>query len=255
METTVTSPPAPRAEHLWTGLEPDFHRRVMAEGQTPEGKKIRGDLESRFFYAEGKPFLLGPPVMVREGLRPELDTFAAAYHRAIETVVAASAENEEVARVLDLPEELRADLEADTHPANGRVHIFRLDLLLDDDGGFWVLETNANCPGGVLYSGEINRMWRSFIEDRGMDLPHPLEHERRDFMARWFLETAEAESGTRPDCVPLIREEGATGWSWAPSPTASATWASTPWRSIPGSSAATAAGLRCARVGPSATPT
>ncbi len=159
-------------------------------------------------YAEGKPFLLGPAQMVKGELSQHLKDVTRAYHRAIESIVAASVDDEAVRGELSTPEALGADLDRDTDPANGKVHICRLDLMLDHEGGFWILETNANCPGGFVFSGICNRAWREFMEERGHPMPPPLPHEDKGFMAKWFLEVIEQETGERPGFLGLIREEG-----------------------------------------------
>lgn len=197
--------PPPRS---WPGLDADFLREVAAVAATPEGRRLREQLESRYLYAEGKPFLLGPPAAVRPEFGVRMVRLAEAWHRAIETIVEASRTDAGLQRVLSVPPEMRADLAADHDPANGRVHICRLDLLLDAAGGFHVLETNANCPGGFVYSGEVNRAWRAYLGCRGVAPPPALAHEEPESMARCVLEAAEQDTGVRPRSLLLIRQAG-----------------------------------------------
>jgi hypothetical protein len=89
-----------------------------------------------------------------------------------------------------------------------KVHICRLDLMLDPDGTFWILETNANCPGGFVFSGICNRAWREFMDGRGYPMPPPLAHEEKGFMAKWFLAAIEQDTGARAEQIVLLREEG-----------------------------------------------
>ena len=180
----------------------------MAEGLTPDGEELRRRAQDRFTFSEGKPFLLGPAQMIRAEYADRLRKVTAAYHRAIEAIVDASVDDEAVRDVLSTPPALSRDLDADRNPANARVHICRLDLMADPEGGFWILETNANCPGGFVFSGICNRAWREFMEERGYRMPPPLEHEQKGFMAKWFLAVVEEETGVRPDFVALLREEG-----------------------------------------------
>ena len=49
----------------WPGLDHDFHQAILAEGFTPDGEALRLKAQDRFMFAEGKPFLLGPPHMIR----------------------------------------------------------------------------------------------------------------------------------------------------------------------------------------------
>jgi hypothetical protein len=204
----VASSPSATEHPLWPGLDRDFHSALLHEGQTPEGVALRQKAEARFMYAEGKPFLLGPAQMVKAELADKLRLVTSTYHRAIETIVKASITNEDVRAVLSTPPALADDLAADTDPANCKVHICRLDLLLEPEDGFWIVETNANCPGGFVFSGMCNRAWREFMEDRGHVMPPALPHEEMAFMAKWFLKVIEQDTGVRPDFVGLIREEG-----------------------------------------------
>ena len=196
------------AQPRWPGLDVDFHRALMEEGSTPEGEALREKAQDRFQFSKEKPFLLGPPQMIRASYAPSLRRITSIHHRAIRAIVEASREDEHVRRVLSSPPDLRRDLEADQDPANGKIHICRLDLMLDPDGGFWILETNANCPGGFVFSGICNRAWRNFMEERGYPMPPALAHEERGFMAKWFLAVIEQDTGDHPDFLALLREDG-----------------------------------------------
>ncbi|MBT8489334.1 MAG: hypothetical protein KJO65_10970 [Gemmatimonadetes bacterium] len=204
----MTAPLEDVVRPRWSGLDLDFHQALMEEGQTPNGEALRMKAQDRFHFAEGKPFLLGPAQMVTAEYSQRFRQVTATYHRAIQAIVDASYEDEAVRRALSTPPDLAADLAADLDPANAKVHICRLDLMLDPDGGFWILETNANCPGGFVFSGICNRAWREFMEERGYPMPPALDHEEKGFMAKWFLEVIEADTGTRPDYIALLREEG-----------------------------------------------
>ncbi len=205
---TFVHPDADCARPRWPGLDHDFHRALLEEGATPDGIALRRRAEARFMYAEGKPFLLGPPQMIRREYAELLKRVTRTYHRAIESIVRASYTDERVRTALSTPPRLQADLDADVDPANGRVHICRLDVMPDPEGGFWILETNANCPGGFVFSGICNRAWREFMEAHGYEMPPPLRHEEKGFMAKWFLEVLREETGTVPGFLALIREEG-----------------------------------------------
>lgn len=192
----------------WPGFDVDFHCAVVEAASTPGGRALRRGLEQSLFFSEGKPFLLGPPALVRAEMAHGLLRLTRAYHRAVLAVVEASRHDEAVRCVLSIPEELHADLERDVDRANDRIHICRLDLLLGADGGYRVLETNANCPGGFVFSGICNRAWRELLTTQGVDLPEALEHEREGFMAKWLLRVIGGETGVRPDFLPLLREDG-----------------------------------------------
>jgi hypothetical protein len=204
----LASPPAVLSKPRWPGLDRDFHDHLVELGMTPDGEALRRKAEARFLYAEGKPFLLGPPQMVRAEFAEPFRRLTRVYHRAIETIVRASCDDEAVRNMLSTPPGLAADLAADRDPANCKLHICRLDLLLEPEGGFWVLETNANCPGGFVFSGICNRAWREFLDERGYPMPPALEHEAKGFMAEWVLRAMEQDTGVRPDFLAFIREEG-----------------------------------------------
>lgn len=180
----------------------------MSEGLTADGQELRKKAQDRFLFSEGKPFLLGPAQMVKAEYADRFRRITEIYHRAIQAIVDASYDDEAVRRALSTPTALARDLDADRDPRNAKVHILRLDLMLDPDGGFWILETNANCPGGFVFSGICNRAWREFMEERGYPMPPPLEHEDKGFMAKWFLAVIEQETGCRPGYLALLREEG-----------------------------------------------
>lgn len=204
----MTAPLEEAVRPRWPGLDLDFHQTLMREGLTPDGEALRKKAQDRFWFAEGKPFLLGPAQMVTAEYSDRLRRITRIYHRAIQAIVDASFDDEKVRRALSTPPALAEDLDADRDPRNARVHICRLDLMLDLDGGFWILETNANCPGGFVFSGICNRAWREFMEERGYPMPPALEHEEKGFMAKWFLAVIEEETGCRPEYLALLREEG-----------------------------------------------
>ena len=195
-------------EPRWPALDQDFLSTVIELGATEEGEALRRKAEARFMYAEGKPFLLGPPLLVQAELAEILRGVTSAYHRAIERIVEASRDDDRVRGALSTPPALAADLAEDTDPRNGKVHVLRLDTMLDPQGGFWILETNANCPGGFVFSGICNRAWREFLEGHGVEIPPALEHEKKGFMADWLVRVIEEDTGVRPDFIALLREEG-----------------------------------------------
>ncbi|NNM32524.1 MAG: hypothetical protein HKO53_05640 [Gemmatimonadetes bacterium] len=131
-----------------------------------------------------------------------------AYHRCIETIVREWASDGDLRQVLTMPEPLRRELERHEESGVQRVHLCRLDLLPSLDGGFKVLETNANCPGGLLYSGRASRAWRDVLLSAGAKLPDPMAHEDPHWMGRWFLEVALKDTGAVPARVALLRKEG-----------------------------------------------
>lgn len=203
----MKSVPYPEEGPRWPGLCADFHRTVVELGATPDGIDLRRRAEERFMYAENKPFLLGPPQLIRGEWADRLRRVTRAYHSCIEKVISASRTDPIVQATLSNPPELQRDLLQDHQRANDRVHILRLDILLATDGGFKILETNANCPGGFVFAGICNRAWREFLEGHGRPMPPALRHESHRYMAEWFLEVIQQETNDQPDYLPLLREE------------------------------------------------
>ncbi|WP_344470505.1 hypothetical protein [Nonomuraea monospora] len=147
------------------------------------------------------------PLCVRSGRREPLERLVAAYHRLIETVVAVYPQDERLREVLAWPAALRPEEFAGEAIAAGRVHVMRLDTMPQPDGGLKVLETNANCPGGMGVGGLAAR-WRPLLTTGGLRLPPPLPGEAPHWVGRWLVEAAEQETGRRPDVVALLRPEG-----------------------------------------------
>lgn len=198
----------PTTDRPWPGFDQEYQARLLEHALSPAGEAFRKELGDDFFITHGRGIVLGPPQFVRREAAGKLRTFARAYHRCMERVVAASRTDEAVRDVLATPEIMRDDLAADTHPVNGRIHLFRLDLLVTPEGDFQVLENNANCPGGIIYTGIAARGWRQFLGEQGFELPSPLPHEDLAWMARWFVEAAEKDGAGRPELVGLLHEQG-----------------------------------------------
>jgi hypothetical protein len=194
----------------WPGFDGGFAGQVAELASSDRGIRFRERLRDEFSWGGVKPLLLGPPVSIGRDHGAQLRRFTAAYHAAIEQIVRLSRHDVDVQRVLALPEALSADLGGDADPLlhGDRVHLCRLDLFLDGDGGFQVLETNANCPGLLVYSGDACRIWRDFLSDEEIRLPAPLPNEDPEWIARWFLDVAEEATGVRPTRVPLLRAGG-----------------------------------------------
>jgi hypothetical protein len=156
----------------------------------------------------GKRSAIGVPALVHAEHGSELRRFVGACHRAIETITRSWRDNEALRRLVSLAPELRQMVDGSDGMGASRIHLARLDLLLQPDGGFRVVETNANCPGALLSCGVASRRWRAGLAAHGVDAPPPLDYEGREWMARWLIRTAEEETGVAPDLVVLLREEG-----------------------------------------------
>ena len=192
----------------WPGLDRGFAAEVAGMAGSPSSKKFERALETDLAIVRGKISPFGRPERIRPEYTARLRVFVAAYHRAIQTIIAASSTDVLVRNCLSLPPDLQEELDGDRDSRNGYVHLCRLDLLLDASGGFHVLETNANCPGALLSTGVAGRYWRERLASRGFALPAALEQERPSWMADWFLRAARAASTHSPDFVALFREDG-----------------------------------------------
>ena len=200
--------PNAQSERSWPGLDCGFQDRIRDVVSVDQGRDFRIALQHEVMQARGNVAQLGPPALVRKAYAARLRRFAASYHRAIETIIRAYSDDQEVQHVLSLPEQLRRDMDSEYEALDGLVHLCRLDLLLDADGGFQPVETNANCPGSLLCSGLAARLWREYLDSSGIEIPEPLDHEHGSWMARWFIEAATNGKGLPPTPVALLSQNG-----------------------------------------------
>ncbi|MEV7602727.1 hypothetical protein AB0O91_35680 [Kitasatospora sp. NPDC089797] len=200
---TGDSPSGGPGGYAWAGLDPDFTRQVAALAATPQGRALA---ESQAFeIVRRHPQRLGLPLRLRPELRAELDGYVASYHRMIETILAAWDHDRDLRAVVSVPEPLREHVAA---ARDTRVHLLRLDLLPQPDGTLRVLETNANCPGGLPNAGRARTAWRPLLTGHGIALPPPLPSDDPAWPGRWLTELAEQQTGTRPDTVALLLPRG-----------------------------------------------
>ena len=192
----------------WPGFDGSYQKRVIEAAHSAFGERFRKGLAGDLARIRGRISPLGLPVLVRSDDEAILRQFGSAYHRCIEAVARAWGENEEVRQVVTLPPGVREIVAADRELRPTRIHLCRLDLLLEPLGGFSVVETNANCPGGLMSAGWASREWRSYLSKSGVETTAPLDHETRRWMASWFIQTAEEETGEALDFVVLLRWEG-----------------------------------------------
>ncbi|MER7667277.1 hypothetical protein ABTY61_02290 [Kitasatospora sp. NPDC096128] len=211
---TTVMPPRPSAPlpdqdgvdlggYTWAGLDEDFTRDVVAIARKGEGRELA---ESQVFeIVRAQPQAQGLPLRVRPHLRGELDAFVASYHRVIETVVAAWEHDRGLREVLTLPRVLHEQVAA---ARDTRVHLLRIDLLPQPDGTLRVLETNANCPGGLPGAGRGRSAWRPLLARHGITLPPPLPADDALWPGSWLLRLAEQHAGGRPETVALLCPDG-----------------------------------------------
>ncbi len=205
--TAVLGTPTQNQE-AWPGFDSAFYEAIRSAGIVDDGDALTTRLVADISRTRGRAYRLGPPAMVTATQADRIGRFAAAFHRAVETIIERYPTDPQIQRVLALPRGLRSDLGRDRLPRNRGIHLCRLDLILDKEGGFQVLETNANCPGALVYAGWAAREWRSLLMGRGIRLSKPMAHESVRWIARWFIDTALRETGRRPDVVALLRQKG-----------------------------------------------
>lgn len=92
------------------------------------------------------------------------------------------------------------------------VRIFRLDGLFDEDGTYQVIETNTDCPGGVIQNGLAGAIWS--------DIANPLLHgvdaradfqpfvKDNDLFLKQLLETHQERTGAAANRAAIVTYKG-----------------------------------------------
>jgi hypothetical protein len=115
--------------------------------------------------------------------------------------------NQEIRRFLAVPASLRGWVDA-TPPETRRVDFCRFDMVGGSIGTARIVEFNANCPGGVLFTGAFRRIWASFPEIKELfgrwGIAHDTLHEREWFAKLLFSSTGAAGG----DTVALFHQAG-----------------------------------------------
>ncbi len=200
--------PATSAGPAWPGFDRAFGERLRAPSKLEGTEATLRRVESDLARARGWQCGMGPPVVVDSEHSARLHRFAEAFHRALEGVVRARRTDARVRRTLAMSARLASDVDRDQRASNGRIHLCRLDLIPSGEGGFHVLEANANCPASLVYGGTASRAWRSHLGEQGIAIPPPLAHEDERWAARWYVSAAVSDTGRPPGLVALLREEG-----------------------------------------------
>lgn len=190
----------------WPGWDAGWMREVI-EPLIDSGtaQRLLASIEDGSGYSPPKPVPAGVPLKLTESSGAFVRGVVEAYHRLITRIVVLHAEDERVRRVIASPATLADDLERSEASEEPMINLMRVDLLPRPDGGIRILETNANCPGGVLYAGMTARSWRSVLPERHRQpvVTNPLEDE--DWLFTWLAETV----GDRSlHAVALLRRDG-----------------------------------------------
>lgn len=187
--------------HLWPGLE-------STSGASDNGMMsgICADLNTKFTYSGQKPFPFGEPLVVNAAAFEVLARFCAAYHRMVLAIVEAYPDSTELQDFLSMPSHTARLLRSYGYRGEkARIQICRLDLYPTQDGGFKVLETNANCPGGLIFAGFAAAAFRPALAEIECAL---MPYESRTWMADWYIRTTAALRGQAPEAFVIFCTEG-----------------------------------------------
>ena len=188
----------------WPGFDWDFYADAS---EISRRKAIRVEidaLEQKYSYSGNKAIPVAPPVLVNKHAAVRLQRFCHAYHRLITTIVQRYQTEHRLQETITLPPAIAADALRDQSKVQNTVSLCRIDFYLHDNGSFSVLETNANCPGGLLYAGSCAAYWR---EKMPTSTPNALPAEDPAWFGDWYLRVAEALTGIRPDHVAMLRQD------------------------------------------------
>ncbi|MGN7743657.1 hypothetical protein ACTJKT_27235 [Pseudomonas sp. 22526] len=135
-------------------LTADARKRLIAAQ-----KRFCDSLSSEGLNFEGKsyPVSIRPLILSNETVA-QLQTLGEGFARVFDHAARIYVENEQVRALFPAyknSEHLTFNL-----PAHSPlVRIFRLDGLFDSEGIYQILETNTDCPGGVIQNGLAGRLW------------------------------------------------------------------------------------------------
>jgi hypothetical protein len=195
---------------FWPGLSGELMAEIRDVCLSPAGTETRKLVSQRFTVSYQRPLLFAMPLAVAPEMTARLRAFTAALCRMVTTVARTYFEDEEIRRVVPLPPGL-PDSAADPVLRSRQrfeVDLCRLDLYPTHDGGFQVLEVNANCPGGVINAGATAAAWRQALPRISGRL-ELMGFEEPGWMARRLLKVL-PEPGGPGACVPVFCES--TGW-------------------------------------------
>jgi hypothetical protein len=188
----------------WRGWDATWMSR-MVEPMVASGNAARlaSELESELHYSEHKSLPVGVPLMLSSQAADYVSQVSTAYRRLILQVVNVHPRDARVRRVLATPPQLRADMQRAEATEREHLDLMRVDFLPQADGSLRILETNANCPGGLLFVGHTARAWRAQL-DSGADQPPRMPLEDPDWLYRWLT----AVAGRALDTVALFCTPG-----------------------------------------------
>lgn len=186
----------------WIGWDADWMREAIEPlVRSAMAHQLVASLEAKLRYDQHKPLPVGVPLKLTDRAGSTVRALAEAYHRLITRIVDLHAKDSRIRKILATPRALTDDLLRSEDAADPQINLMRIDFLPRIDGSLTIIETNANCPGGLLFAGITSRAWRELLKDqhKASLRVNPLENED------WLREAA----GQRcMSTVALLRKDG-----------------------------------------------
>ncbi len=192
------------AQSRWPGFDWNFYSQASALARSPEISAELAGLGERHAVSGVKPLPFAPPVRINASAASRLARFCRAYHRLIGTIVSHYPTDRRLQETITLPPAIARDAMRDQSKVHNTISLCRIDFYLHGDGEFSVLETNANCPGGLLYGGIGTAFWRNRLPCAAI----PLASEDPGWFGSWYLRAAETLTGKRPERLAILGQEG-----------------------------------------------
>ncbi len=189
----------------WPGFDWDFYAHACGLESSTEFQAEIAGLSGRYTLSDIKPIPFAAPVRIGKSSATRLQRFCRAYHRLIATIVSRYPTERRLQETITLPPAIMRDALRDQGRVRNTVSLCRVDFYMHGCGSFSVLETNANCPGSLLYSGIGAAFWRARLS--GMP-PKALPSENLDWYGEWYVRAATTLTGRRPDRLTMFRQEG-----------------------------------------------
>ncbi|MHA1563968.1 MAG: hypothetical protein ACTSX7_01535 [Alphaproteobacteria bacterium] len=200
----ILRPPSVRHSARWPGFDWDFFADASDIGRRTEIRAKIDQLGLRHTFSGIKPTPFAPPVLITKQASDKMQAFCHAYHRLIETIVSRYQTDTRLQQTISLPPLIAKDALRNQTNVKNKISLCRVDFYLHGDGGFSVLETNANCPGLLIYAGIGAAFWRTQMPQ---STPAALPAECPTWFSDWYLQAAKWLSGTRPERVSVFCQE------------------------------------------------
>ncbi|WP_413208235.1 hypothetical protein [Rhodospirillum sp. A1_3_36] len=165
----------------WKGIHKPLYHQIREHGKGAAAKQVAAEME----IVDKRKMSYGPPIIINKEYTNYIRRFCAAYHRLIEEVMKNYVRNEDIQKILTIPKELKRFSLQNIGDIDYKITYCRPDLLPVDGGHFYVLETNADCPGGPMAAGIHNRLWRKVLSE--VSLPTPMPLEEPTWFADWMI--------------------------------------------------------------------